>query len=137
MKITINDNRKIYAVQEEFQKMFPYLKLEFFAKPSKVGGTPSKKEIKHPSKTLGECRAVHTSGLLTVTPQTLVGELEQDFRDNFDLAVQVFRKSGSAWIETTATDDWTLEHENTTGEEMAKPATQEISEGNPPMTEER
>jgi hypothetical protein len=137
MKLIINDSRKIFAIQEEFQKMFPYLKLEFFAKPSHVGGVPSKKEIKHSSKTLGECRAVHTSGLLTVTPQTLVGELEQNFRDNFDLAVQVFRKSGSAWIETSSTDDWTLEHENNTGAEMAKPESQEIREGNPPMTEER
>jgi hypothetical protein len=137
MKLTINDSRKIFAIQEEFQKMFPYLKLEFFAKPSHVGGVPSKKEIKHPSKTLGECRAVHSSGLLTVTPQTTVGELEQNFRDNFDLAVQVFRKSGSAWIETSSTNGWTLEAENKLGEEMSNPESQEITEGNPPMTEER
>ena len=137
MKLIINDNRKIYAIQEEFNKTFPYLKLEFFAKPHKAGGVLSKKEVKHPSKTLGECRAVHLTGELTVTPNTTVGELEQDFRDNFDLSVQVFRKSGNAWIETSTTDDWTLEHENKTGEEMAKPASQEISEGNPPMTEER
>jgi hypothetical protein len=137
MKLIINDNRKIFALQKEFSKMFPYLKLEFFAKPSHVGGVPSKKMIKHSSKTLGECRAVHTSGLLTVTPETLVGELEQDFRDNFDLTVLVFRKSGSAWIETSSTDGWSLEHENKTGAEMAKPESQEINEGNPPMTEAR
>jgi hypothetical protein len=137
MKITINDSRKIFAVQKEFSKMFPYLKLEFFAKPSGPGGKPSKKVITHPSKTLGECRTVHTSGLLTVTPGTTVAQLEQDFSDNFDLAVQLFRKSGKVWIETTSTNGWSLERENKTGEEMEKPEAEEISLGNPSMTEER
>jgi hypothetical protein len=137
MKITINDSRKIFAVQQEFSKMYPCLKLEFFAKPSGPGGKPSKKEITHPSKTLGEVRAVHTSGLLTVTPGTTVAELEQNLRDNFDLAVQIFRKSGKAWIETVSTDGWSLERENKLGEEMEKPETEATHLANPGVTEER
>jgi hypothetical protein len=137
MKIIINDNRKIFAVQKEFNKIFPYLKLEFFAKPSKAGGKPSTKTITHSSKTLGECRAVHHTGTLTITPNTTVSQLEQDFRDNFDLSVQLFRKSRKSWIETTVTDGWTLEHENNQAAEMAKPVSEEIHFGNPPMAEER
>jgi hypothetical protein len=54
--------------------------------------------------------------LLTITPQTNIAQLEQDFRDNFDLAVQIFRKAGNTWIETSSTDGWSLERENKAGE---------------------
>jgi hypothetical protein len=137
MEITINDNRKIFAVQKEFSKEFPYLKLEFFSKPHKPGGSSSKKLIKHPGKTLGECRAIQKSGVLTVSRQMTVLELEQEFMDVFDLTIQVFRKAGKNWIETASTDGWTLDKENKTGAEMEKPLSEEISFGNPPMVEER
>ena len=29
MKITLNDRRKIFAIQEEFNTIYPFLKLEF------------------------------------------------------------------------------------------------------------
>lgn len=138
MKLVINNNRKIFAIQEEFNNEFPYLKLEFFGKPNKPGGTPSKKIVKHPGKTLGECRAIHKTGTITITPQMTVGELEQTFADEYGLSVEVFRKSGKAWLGTSATDDWTLERQNRIGAEMEVPVSEEISdEGNPPMTEDR
>ena len=30
MKIKISDDRKIFEIQEEFNRIFPYLKIEFF-----------------------------------------------------------------------------------------------------------
>ena len=68
MEITINDRRKIFAILEEFNTVFPYLRLEFFAKPSKLGGAVSNKVIKHSSKTLGEfVRAIaNVTGLMDV-----------------------------------------------------------------------
>lgn len=119
MKITINDNRKIFAIQEAFTNAFPYLKLEFFAKPHKTGGASAKKFIKHPSKTLGECRTVHNTGTITITGNTTVGELEQRFSDVYGLGVQVFRRSGKIWLETTVTDSWTLERQNQEGESLS------------------
>ncbi|MBL7933241.1 MAG: hypothetical protein JNL60_15150 [Bacteroidia bacterium] len=119
MKITINDNRKIFAIQEAFTNAFPFLKLEFFAKPHKPGGASSKKFIKHPTKTLGECRTIHKSGTITITPNTTVGELEQHFSDVYGLGVQVFRKSGKVWLETTVTDNWTLDRQNKEGESLS------------------
>jgi hypothetical protein len=121
MKIAINDERRIFAVQYEFNKMFPYLKLEFFGKSNKSGGAPSKKEIHHPSKTLGESRTLHNAGEVTITAYMTVGELEQTLRDVYDLSTEVFRKSGKAWLETSATEDWTLERQNKVGAEMEIP----------------
>jgi hypothetical protein len=124
MKITINDNRKIFAIQEAFTKTFPYLKLEFFAKPHKAGGASSRKFIKHPSKTLGECRTIHTNGSITITGNITVGDLEQRFADVYGLGVQVFRKSGNHWLETTVTDNWTLDRQNKEGESLSTYLTQ-------------
>ena len=115
MQITINDQRKIFAVQKEFSEMFPQLKLEFYSKSNKEGGTPSAKLMKHISKTIADCRTIHSSGAITIQPQMTVGELEQSFRDIYGLAAQVFRRSGDNWIETTETDDWTLEKQNKPG----------------------
>jgi hypothetical protein len=33
--------------------------------------------------------------------------------------VQVFRKSGKVWLETTVTDGWTLEEQNLQGEALS------------------
>jgi hypothetical protein len=122
MKITINDNRKIFAIQEEFNSVFPYLKLEFFSKPHKPGGISPKKFSKHNSKTLEECRTVRNNGKITITPQMTVTDLEQRFNDIYGLGVEVFRKSGKIWLETTVTDGWTLEEQNNQGEALSKVA---------------
>ncbi len=119
MKVTINDKRKIFAIQEEFNAMFPYLKIEFFSKPHKLGGSSSKKQMKSVSKTLGECRTIHNTGKITITPNMTVADLEQRFNDVYGLSVQVFRKSGKAWLETTVTDKWTLEEQNNQGESLS------------------
>ncbi|MCE3227700.1 MAG: hypothetical protein K0S32_2251 [Bacteroidetes bacterium] len=120
MKLLINDRRKVFAIQESFNAAFPYLKLEFFSKPHQRGGATSKKLIKVSSKTLGECRVIHNSGSITIMPSMTVSELEQHFNDIYGLSVQVFRKSGKVWLETTVTDGWTLQEQNTQGEALSK-----------------
>ena len=119
MKISINDHRKIFAIQKEFSALFPYLKIEFFSKPHKQGGASAKKLIKHPSKLLGECRTVHNKGTITVSSEMTVAELEQHFNDVYGLSIQIFRKSGNAWLETTFTNNWSLEKQNINGEELS------------------
>jgi hypothetical protein len=116
----INDHRKIFAIQEEFNIVFPYLKLEFFSKPNKAEGTSAKKFIKNNSKTLGDCRTLHNKGNITLTRNMTVTDLEQGFRDVYGLGVEVFRKSGKAWLETTVTESWTLEEQNQQGEALSK-----------------
>ncbi len=120
MKITINDTRKIFAIKEEFNTFFPYLKLEFFSKPNKRGGISSIKLVKHNSTTLGECRTIHNVGKITITPNMTVADLEQSFSDIYGLGIRIFRKSGKVWLETTVTDGWTLEEQNRQGEALSR-----------------
>jgi hypothetical protein len=102
MEIIINDTRRIFAIQKEFTKMFPFLKLEFSAKPYKSSGaSPEKKTSVSPSKTIGECRTVHTTGILTITPHMTISDLDEILNDNLGLSVKIFQKSGSTWVELT------------------------------------
>lgn len=120
MKILINDHRKIFAIQEEFNSVFPYLKIEFFSKSHTSSGPPSFKLIKNSSKTLGECRTIHTKGKLTIIPSMTVADLEKSFIDVYGLSIQILRKSGKGWLETSVTDGWALEEQNSQGEMLSK-----------------
>ena len=129
MEININDKKKISAIQKEFSQAFPYLKIEFFTKPHEVGAPSSKKTMRPSTKTIGECRTIHSNGTMTILPKTTVAELEQSFLDVFGLAVQVFRKSGSAWLETTVTDSWSLHKQNKQGEALSNYLSGDKQEG--------
>ena len=47
-----------------------------------------------------------------------VKEMEADFQDKLKIGVHVFRKSGINWLQTGATDNWTLAEQNTHAKEM-------------------
>ena len=121
MKIVINDRKTISVVQNEFSRLFPCLKLEFFSKPHQSGFGSEKKFMIEKHKTLYECRTIHYNGEININPAMKVSELEQSFNNIYGLSVQVFRKSGKVWIETTSTDNWTLEKENEEVEANSKP----------------
>jgi len=121
MKIQISDKRKISVVQQEFNEAFPYLRLEFFSVAPKTGKGSAKKFMIIPDhKTIGECRKIRRSNSITITSRMKVNQLEKIFLDDYGLAVQVFRKSGRVWLETTMTDDWTLSEQNKQGEELSR-----------------
>lgn len=111
MKIQLNDHRKIFAVQEEFSKLFPHLKIEFLGKPNKTG-SPASTKIYKSSNTLGDCRIKHTSGELTITPNMTAADLKQILSDKFGLSIALYRKSGSDWVETTDNNKLSLQEQN-------------------------
>ena len=111
----IKDNRKIIEIQQEFHEKFPYLKIEFYKKSHEAGeGNPDKEKL-DPYKTIGEVRTKHESGELSIHGNVKVETLEQRFEDDYGLHVQVYRKSNDVWLQTTATDSWTLSEQNERG----------------------
>ncbi len=111
MKISINDHRKVFAIQEEFNGAFSNLKLEIHAKPHQSNGATDNEYCKQ-SAHLSECRTVHESGDITVTPHIPAANLEQNFRDVYGLGVEVFKKSGTAWVSTVDSAELSLEELN-------------------------
>jgi hypothetical protein len=133
MKMIIQNERTIHDIQEEFHAMFPYLKLEFFSKLHDPGKPSHLKFMLSPEQTLGESRSVHNEGEIIITPQLTVSELEQQFGDLFGLGVQVFRKTGSTWIETIMTDNETLQEQNEDGENLTKTRQERINGMDPTL----
>lgn len=113
MRIEINNKRKVFAVQSEFNAIFPNLKLEFYEKPGNPKSEPKNKEIVSSSKNLEECRAAHNAGFITIIPGMRVRELKQNFSDVYSLSVDVFAKTANlAENEKPVSDDSVLEKIN-------------------------
>ncbi len=71
-------------------------------------------------RAIGDVRKNNLSGTININGVMKVAELESAFSKTFGLAVQVFRKSGNVWLQTTATDEWTLAAQNQKAMEMEK-----------------
>ena len=120
MEIQINDGRTIRDVQKEFNREYPFLKLEFFDTPHSQKAPSPKSRMYPAERTLGQCRKVHQEGALHLSPENTVAQVEGELWEKFGLSAQIFRKSGKLWIETSLTDSWTLERQNREGFEMSE-----------------
>lgn len=125
MEIQIRNSKSIRDVQQEFQQEFPFLKPMFFSKKhGAFKGSHSKFLISKTATTLGEIRDSDGEGRLILEDDMPVWQVERMFEEEFGLHVQIFRKSGGKWLETTVTDDLDLEAQNAKGrasEELVLP----------------
>jgi hypothetical protein len=113
MEIQIDKTKTIQSIQEEFQKYFPFLKIEFYKQDHSQGEGSSQKDTLSSNLTIEEVLKKHEiSNTITVNELMEVGELEHAFATKFGLSVQVFRKSSNLWLQTTTTDNWTLAKQN-------------------------
>lgn len=113
--MTIDDNKTLAAVQKEFKRKFQNLKIEFYQGRHEAGeGSPGVTRL-DPEQTIGAVRTVNQPGEFNVTKDMTVRDFEQQVYERFGLNVQVFRKSGNLWMQTTSTDDWTLQEQNRKG----------------------
>lgn len=120
MEILISNKRKVSEIQKEFSKEYPFLRLEFFNQNHQKGLRGPKR---HPFSTdvqIGDCRNMSQDGNIDIFPQMTVAQLEDTLKKQFGLSAQVFRKSGSVWLETSITDGWSLEEQNKQGEELSR-----------------
>lgn len=111
----ISDDKKIRDIQQEFQQLFPYLQIQFYKGKHEEGKpSPAEEQLEH-TLSIGEVRNVHDEGELVIKPDMTVADLEDQFWNKYGLNVQVFRRSGNLWLQTTKTDNWTLAEQNRKG----------------------
>ena len=115
-QINIEDNRRIKSIQEEFNAIFPYLKLEFYVDDANNTPLSSRKIRLIDGRTIADCRNIHNSGVITIFPEMSVLDMENIFFQSFGISVQVLRKAGNIWQQTSHTDSWSLEEQNRQGE---------------------
>ncbi|MCU0322528.1 MAG: hypothetical protein MUE72_08940, partial [Chitinophagaceae bacterium] len=117
MNVAINDNMNIATVQQLFNELFPFLKIEFFEKENRINMAWIKKRVHNTNKKLVDYKLPQISFKeVCIHPDMTVTELEKEFNKIYKLHTQVFRKSGNIWLETTITDGWTLKEQNNQGE---------------------
>jgi hypothetical protein len=117
MFLHIAINRSIGDIQKEFNLLFPFLRLEFYR--------ADESNLVNPKRFLPEKYMLQYAGHspkegdICVYGDMTVSQLEQEFLSLFGLGVQVKRKSGNLWLETTMTDNWTLKKQNEHGKEIS------------------
>lgn len=110
----IKNEMTLAEIEQQFSDQFKNLKMEFYLDEHQPKqGTTTKPLNK--SKKLGEVRVHHKEGMVKLSPYMTVAELENLFHDVYGLNVQIFRKSGGLWLQTTVTDTWALKDQNLKG----------------------
>jgi hypothetical protein len=119
MKMHIHHTDTLEEVQRSFNAEFPYLKLEFFTRPHEKGKPTEKQFIVNSKRTVDSCNPDLKDATLSIPTAMTVLDLERVFQEELGLYIQVFRKSGKVWLETTATDSWSLSKQNEEGQELS------------------
>ncbi|NII27809.1 hypothetical protein HB364_22190 [Pseudoflavitalea sp. X16] len=118
MIMRINNKSQVSDVQREFNGLFPFLKLELFKHKHGYQGASPRQEKLPSFLYLGDL-ARQLPEQINIPESMTVQELEKLFEDQLGLHLQVFRKSGNLWLETTMTDGWTLKQQNDHGMEIS------------------
>lgn len=120
MELQINKNDTTIDVKAAFGRRYPGLKIEFFHKPhGEHEGSPRRDMIEDEVK-LSELSKAVDHDQLHISSSMKVQEVEAAFEEKFGLHVQVFRKMGHIWIETTRTDHYSLKEQMTMSEESMR-----------------
>jgi hypothetical protein len=124
MVLRILSNQTVSDVQKEFNHAYPFLKIEFY-KNIEPGFSRKHLVPQTPIKAAG----LTNEGTMEITDFMTVGSLESGFREKFGLNVQVSRKSGTLWLETTISDKWSLKQQNDHGRELSLQVSPVITDG--------
>jgi hypothetical protein len=116
MVLPVLQNKTLQETQEEFNKAYPFLRIEFY-RNTEPGF--ARRHLKN--SMLLTAAGLKKNGELEINDSMKVGELENNFLEQFGLNVQVSRRSGTLWLETTMTDNWTLKQQNDHGRELSEP----------------
>lgn len=120
MSILVTNTRTLAEIQTAFREKFESLKLEFYVGSHKAGeGIANSKKL-DTSLTIGELREGDSETEFSIHGNLKTNSFEESWQEAFGFSVQVFRKSGNIWLQTTSTDDWTLSEQQKAAEAYSK-----------------
>lgn len=111
----ISPHTKLSEIQEAFNKKFPHLRIEFYTKPHDPGEGTLDRDRMDPEGTVGDVVKTVSVDQLQFDGKMAISALETQLHEELGLHAQVFRRSGNLWLQTTVTDNWTLDDANRKG----------------------
>lgn len=106
--IIVNNKTKLSDLQDWFFATFEFLKIEFYKNSHNEFEGNQKNELLNSSEELKQLGFTSTDYPFEINENLKVQQVEDKFKKELNLNVQVFRKSGDIWLQTTSTDEWTL-----------------------------
>lgn len=120
MQLFIEDSTLVEDVKKIFTNYYPFLKIELYKKSYTSGKhLKIKKELLASASYLNKFTQAPGKAVIDIENRVTVSELENQFAA-IGLVAEIFRKSGNVWIETSLTDNWTLQQQNMEGEEISR-----------------
>jgi hypothetical protein len=116
----ITKSVSVKEIQEYFSGLFPFLRINFFK--SRNGGSlwsGHRATLFSPESLLKDIYPGIIDGELIFRESMSVYELENEFNTKFNLSVQILRRSGNLWLDTSRTNSWTLKEQNDLGREIS------------------
>lgn len=111
MKLLIDKSLTIADVRSAFRNKFPLLDIKFYKKKHENFSGSAKADEYSESFKLKDLHLKEDHGELSISGSDSVEKVESLFEELFGLHAQVFRKSGSLWLQTVSTDNWTLDEQ--------------------------
>ncbi len=117
-QLWIDIDSTINSIQQEFNACYPFLKIGFLK--SCFGGMALPKgPLLSDLESSKKLDRGHLGTTINIDKKRTVAELEKDLESLFGMPALVFRRSGNVWVETSLTEDWTLEEQNKEGEQIS------------------
>ena len=116
-KILVEPTMRLSELQKAFSRVFPFLKIVLYARPHQIGKHAPGTILHLKHAMIRELDPGFKSKEIILRGNMRTGTFEQEIRRKLGLNVQVLRRSGEHWVETAASDGWTLEEENKKGEQ--------------------
>jgi len=109
--LQIETGKQIKQIQAAFNTRYPYLKIEMIKQQG------SKTEAMKGTEVITTTLPATS---ISMGNQQTVSRLEEEFLEKTGLRVRVYRRFCNVWIETTLTNDWTLEQQNSEGKLLSE-----------------
>ncbi len=115
-KMCVAKEISLKSIQQKFNQYYPFLKIEFFKIPKETGG---KMQLMSDDELRKKKNGLPQNITIDFNNNKKVHEIETELKNLFGFPAQMFRRLGNVWVETSLTQDWTVEEQNTAGKQIS------------------
>ncbi len=111
MELNIGDESTVNDVQMQFNAEYPFLQLQFLMSMQADNKNIARMTKAVPELQMKKLKPLQVPVYISIENEVTVRQLLKNFSE-IGLLAQVRRKSVNQWVETSLTDDWTLQRQN-------------------------